>query len=156
MGRGLAGASLALVALLVLPACGGSKHREAPTLALIAHRFSGLGYRVTRLPHRSKQPYEGGIVIHNIDSDTQQSFHVAVYRFGSEEQAKAHQRALVASFGRFPQSNQWQLDATDLFVGTTASTELKCRFSRTGRPSCTTFTFPHSRFAGVVAVAESA
>jgi len=119
----------------------------------MAARFTGLGYIVRALPRNAKQPYAAGIVIHDIDTQTTQPFNVAVYRFHSPTQAKAHRRALVASFGHFPQSNQWELEGVDLLVGSTSSTELHCTFTN-NKPHCKPFTFPHSRFEDVVAVAE--
>ncbi len=138
----------ALALLLALPAAA------APSLTAMAKRFRSLGYTVTAAPRDGKRPYVAGIVIRDIDSDTLQSFNVAVYRFGSAAQAKAHRQALVAAFGRFPSSNQWQLEGADLFVGTTASTELHCTFSSSGQPHCKPYTFPRDRFRTVVAVAE--
>ena len=144
----------ALAALLAPPADARPASHEPPRLAAMASRFRGLGYAVTVLPRDSKQPYVGGILVRSIDADTLRSFDVAVYRFRSPADAKAHRQALVASFGRFPRSNQSQLEGYDLFVGATASTILHCTFSTSGKPRCKPFTFPHGRFETVVAVAE--
>jgi len=120
----------------------------------MVQHFRSLGYTVVVLHPRAGEPYRDAFVIQSIDSDTLNSFNVAVYRFASGALAKAHRRALVASFGQFPESNQWEIKNADLFVGTTASTELHCTFPNNGAPSCKPYTFPRNRFETVVAVAE--
>jgi len=142
-----------LIALVVLGGAAAAGGRDPATIASMEQRFRGLGYTVAEVPRRAKQPFEQAFVISGIDSYTTNAFDVAVYRFRSTSDAKANQRQLTASFGRFPQSNQSQVEGADLFVGSAASTELHCTFSG-GKAHCKPYTFPHSRFEDVVAVAE--
>jgi len=155
MRRLLAAALVAVSGAVVAVPAPAAVQGRTPNLRAMAAHFRRLGYIVVPAPQGKAKPYLSGIVIRSIDVDTGHAFHVAIYRFGSGADAKAHERALVASFGQFPKSNQSQVEGSDLFVGTTASTELHCTFSPSGKPSCKPYTFPHDRFEAAIAVAES-